>query len=380
MMEKRRKSFQKCVTEEEDSSSNDNECEENVTASEPPPPIPQALRVPSKKILPGATVASIAVPSWYTQRILEEERPDLTGKGGKFEMEATELDLLDRYVRERAELQMEDLIVTNDNYDEDDRRFIRYEIQLKYNEGRFSAVYIVSKQICHNNNVADANALYALKTGVRNGSSTFNIKMKRELRVLTQLTKAKASWAPILVDSGAVCDMPFIVMSLLDMNIEKLREMIGGKFRQSSTFYIAGEVLNALQQLHRMGFVHRDVKPTNICVGVGGLSSRVYLIDYGETVRIGKKIRYGTPDGYTLPFWSIDCHRRKAATEKSDLESWFYTIADLFTPPIMTWRNELSEPDLMKAKEDFWADIQANMAQAPPVLLAVAECVQAKKN
>ncbi|KAL6744207.1 hypothetical protein Aduo_017165 [Ancylostoma duodenale] len=363
-----------CVTEEEDSSAEEDECEENVGGAAPPaPPIPQAMRVPNKKILPGAMNAQATIPSWYTKRILEEERPDLAGKDGRFEMETMELDLLDRYVRERAELQIDDLIVTDDNYDEDDRRFVRYEIQLKYNEGRYSAVYIVSKQICNDNNIADTNGLFALKTGLRNGSSTFNIKMKRELRMLNLLTKARASWAPLLVDSGTVCDMPFIVMGLLDMNIEKLREMLGGKFRQSSAFYIAGEVLNGLQELHRMGFVHRDVKPTNICVGVGGMSPRVYIIDFGETVRVGKKIRYGTPDAYTLPFWSVDFHRRRAATEKSDLESWFYTITDLFVPSIVTWRDELSEPDVEKAKTDFWTDIHSNMTQSPMALIAVAE-------
>ncbi|KAJ1370908.1 hypothetical protein KIN20_032732 [Parelaphostrongylus tenuis] len=66
------------------------------------------------------------------------------------------------------------------------------------------------------------------------------------------------------------------------MNIEKLRELLGGKFKQSSAFYIAGEVLNALAELHKHGFVHRDVKPTNICVGVGAQSTRVYLVDYGR--------------------------------------------------------------------------------------------------
>ncbi|VDO93697.1 unnamed protein product [Heligmosomoides polygyrus] len=123
---------------------------------------------------------------------------------------ATELDLLDHYVRERAELQVEDLIVNDDNFDDDDRRFIRYEIQLKYNEGRYSAIYIVSKQICKEGVVKDASGLYALKTGLRNGSSTFSIKMKRELRILASMTKAKATWAPTFFDSGSVGDMPFI--------------------------------------------------------------------------------------------------------------------------------------------------------------------------
>ncbi|KAK6048868.1 hypothetical protein COOONC_13627 [Cooperia oncophora] len=148
-----------CATEEEDSSDSDDECEANAntnTASTiKPTTIPQALRVPDKKVLPGASTAPPPNPAWYTKRIMEEERPDLAGKDGSFEItsrtagfQGTELDLLDRHVRDRAELQMEDIIVNDDNYDEDDRRFVRYEIQLKYNEGRYSAIYIVSKQVC----------------------------------------------------------------------------------------------------------------------------------------------------------------------------------------------------------------------------------------
>ncbi|PIO74571.1 hypothetical protein TELCIR_03413 [Teladorsagia circumcincta] len=68
----------------------------------------------------------------------------------------------------------------------------------------------------------------------------------RELRILAEMSKAKATWVPPYFDSGSVCDMPFIVMGLLDMNIDKLREMLGGKFKPASSFYIAGEVLNAL--------------------------------------------------------------------------------------------------------------------------------------
>ncbi|PIO74572.1 hypothetical protein TELCIR_03414, partial [Teladorsagia circumcincta] len=86
---------------------------------------------------------------------------------------------------------------------------------------------------------------------------------------------------------------------------------------------------------------------------------------------------YGTPDAFTLPFWSSDAHRRRAATEKSDIESWFYTIADLFVPSIVTWKGELNEPEVEKSKANFWAEFQPHMAQSPPALLAIAETFHA---
>ncbi|VDL79829.1 unnamed protein product [Nippostrongylus brasiliensis] len=164
------------------------------------------------------------------------------------------------------------------------------------------------------------------------------------------------------------------------MNIEKLREMIGGKFRPGSAFYIAGEVLNALGELHGHGFVHRDVKPTNICVGVGGQSSRIYLIDFGDTVRTGKKIKYGVPDSYSLPYWSIGNHRRNAATEKNDIEGWFYTLLDLYDSSLLSWKGELNEPDVEKAKTEFWGDYQNNIGQSSQALLSIADLINSAED
>lgn len=40
--------------------------------------------------------------------------------------------------------------------------------------------------------------------------------------------------------------------------------------------------------------------------------------------------RYGTPDGYTLPYWSLDSHRHAAARHRTDVESWFYVLIELY--------------------------------------------------
>ncbi|KAK6018956.1 hypothetical protein OSTOST_15427, partial [Ostertagia ostertagi] len=97
-------------------------------------------------ILPGATVRPRKHPPWYSTRILEEERPDLAGNEGKLNLEREEAALMDMFIRGKSDLQTGDLIITDDNLDEEDRRFNRYEVQLKYNEGRYTALYLISRQ------------------------------------------------------------------------------------------------------------------------------------------------------------------------------------------------------------------------------------------
>ncbi|KHJ90548.1 hypothetical protein OESDEN_09609 [Oesophagostomum dentatum] len=267
-------------------------------------------------------------PPWYSKRILEEERPDLLGPNGKLNLEKEDAILMDMFIRDKSNLQTGDLIITDDNLDEDDRRFNRYEVQLKYNEGRYTALYLISKQVCSSNEVEEKNVLYAMKSSLRPNSANIVLRMKRELRILNELKKSKCPYSPIPLDSGRVADLPFIVMNLLDRNLEKLREQTTS-FKPSTVFYIGLEVLSALEFLHVRKYIHRDVKLTNICIGARPAVSRIYLIDYGDTVKTGKRIRYGTPDIYTLPYWSIDAHKRAPARERGDAESLFYALAEL---------------------------------------------------
>ncbi|KIH67228.1 hypothetical protein ANCDUO_02444 [Ancylostoma duodenale] len=98
--------------------------------------------------MPGAVLKPRRQPPWYSVRILEEERPDLAGANGKINLEKDEAALMDMFIRRKSDLQTGDLIVTDDNLDEENRRFNRYEVQLKYNEGRYTALYLISRQIC----------------------------------------------------------------------------------------------------------------------------------------------------------------------------------------------------------------------------------------
>ncbi|XGW31438.1 hypothetical protein V3C99_009977, partial [Haemonchus contortus] len=314
-------------------------------------------------------------PPWYNARILEEERPDLAGEDGRINLERDEAALMDMFIRGKSDLQIGDLIITDDNLDEEDRKFNRYEVQLKYNEGRYTAIYIISRQVCVNNETEEKNTLFAMKTSIRPYSVNISLRMKRELRMLNELKKYKCPYCPTVLDSGRVADLPFIVMNLLDRNFEKLREQVT-MFRPATAYYVAHEALAAIGFLHNLRFIHRDIKTTNLCVGVGPLMTRIYLIDYGDTVRKGKKIRYGTPDAYTLPYWSLDAHRRTAAREKGDIESWFYVFIDLLEPGSLPWSKLNDEKAIEAEKVTFWEGRNPNQMPDSPYVTAIFDLIR----
>ncbi|MCS6770888.1 MAG: serine/threonine protein kinase [Kiritimatiellae bacterium] len=77
--------------------------------------------------------------------------------------------------------------------------------------------------------------------------------------------------------------------------------------------YIMRRVLRGLETLHDLGFVHCDVKPSNIMIDRLGY---VKLIDYGRANTVNEKLSFllGTP-----LFMAPEMHRRETALPQSDI-------------------------------------------------------------
>ena len=76
-----------------------------------------------------------------------------------------------------------------------------------------------------------------------------------------------------------------IIMSALGPNIRTLvRKCPNSNFSAPTCFLIVMQLITRLRTLHRMGYVHNDIKLENIVVGHHD-SDRLYLIDFGLSTR-----------------------------------------------------------------------------------------------
>jgi branched-chain amino acid transport system substrate-binding protein len=85
-----------------------------------------------------------------------------------------------------------------------------------------------------------------------------------------------------ILDHGEVADTMFYAMALADGG--SLRDLLGTRaLRTDEALTLLGSVADALAAVHRLGIVHRDVKPSNVLVDDG----RFRLSDFGVAWRPG---------------------------------------------------------------------------------------------
>jgi serine/threonine protein kinase len=59
----------------------------------------------------------------------------------------------------------------------------------------------------------------------------------------------------------------------------------GKRLSLSTTINIAIQIITRLEQIHRKGFVHRDIKANNFMIGRNDKAKLVYIIDFGLAKR-----------------------------------------------------------------------------------------------
>ncbi|MFH4982074.1 hypothetical protein AB6A40_008783 [Gnathostoma spinigerum] len=149
-----------------------------------------------------------------------------------------------------------------------------------------------------------------------------------------------------LVDRGlCLHSCRFLIMSLVGKNLWDLRvERDELHFSLGTALKAAEQSLEALEHLHRVGFLHRDVKPGNFAIGRAEnmMNHTIYLIDFGLCRQFGtpsKDIRLpraSAPFRGTTRYAPITALREHEQSRKDDIESWLYVVVE-WTSGALPW-------------------------------------------
>ncbi|KAI1713904.1 protein kinase domain-containing protein [Ditylenchus destructor] len=194
----------------------------------------------------------------------------------------------------------------------------------------------------------------AVKVALRSVSPA---RMVLEQRVL--LVLSNTSHSPEFLGCGNFGEFMYIAMELLGENLTDIRKKLPqDHFSVSTTLRVALQCFDALKAVHEAGFLHRDVKPTNICIGFGPEECRkIFLIDFGMVRRFrqpdGKLRRPRSYVGFrgTTRFASISVHKRKDQSPSDDMWSLLYSLIELGEGSL-PWRRIGEHADVLQQKEN----------------------------
>jgi len=168
------------------------------------------------------------------------------------------------------------------------------------------------------------------------------------------------------ISCGRQNNINFLVMELLGDNLSDLRKKTTrGAFSMATVCRLGCEMIDALQAVHGMGVMHRDVKPSNFVLGGRykasqdpALANKLYIIDFG----LSRK--YIGPDGEIKPpranagfrgtarYASVNSHQCKELAPRDDLWSVFYMMVE-FATGTLPWRNQRDRDKVGEIKQKY---------------------------
>lgn len=195
------------------------------------------------------------------------------------------------------------------------------------NKGSFGSVYKAEK---------NDNKIVAMKTESDNNKLLYKEYIKyKDIQHIKGI--------PNIYWYGNEYNKNILVMSCLGNNLGTLFKYCEKQFSLKTLCMISYQIVNILEQVHDIGYIHKDIKPDNILIGYKSNRNRIYLVDFGlsnEFIVNHEHIPYTNNRHFagTYRYSSIRNHVGSEQSRRDDLESYGYTIIYFFKG-CLPWEN-----------------------------------------
>jgi len=203
--------------------------------------------------------------------------------------------------------------------------------------------------------------------------------LKLEVAVLKKLQACP--YVCRFITCGRFNEYNYMIMELLGDNISELRRrQPDGKFSMGTSLKLAMQMLKALEAIHELGYIHRDVKPSNFAMGLSGVKRHAtFLIDFGLARRYVltsgevRPPRDSTGFRGTARYASINSHLSKDLGRRDDIWSIFYMLIE-FVQGQLPWRKLKDKDQIGEMKIKYnTPDIVKDM---PPHFLSLMKHIK----
>lgn len=240
----------------------------------------------------------------------------------------------------------------------------------KLGAGGFGAVFMVADRYGPPGQIA------AMKVERRAPESPPLLQMEVDLM---ERLAGKQHVLPVL-GKGRNKQFNWLVMGYAGPDLSKLRRRLSSRtFSPCTTLMIGLQIFNALQGLHDLGFVHRDVKPENLavdrdlrrlCLLDFGMARR-FINDAGRHHRARPRVAFRGTARYASP-WALQDEEQ---SRRDDLYSTVYVMVEMIKGKL-PWddhQSEISRPDLGRFKQGLGTD--ALCQECEPEIKIIAKMI-----
>jgi len=188
-------------------------------------------------------------------------------------------------------------------------------------KGSFGEVFLVSDK---NGNK------YACKVE-NNGSKN---RLRGESYIYKRFAAKNLSCVPKFYKYFETPENNLLVLQLLGKSLDCVFEESNNHIDVGTVMKIGITIINHLEQIHRMGIIHRDIKPNNFMFGLNDKSSDLYVMDFGlskKWYQNKKHIELKTNRSMigTARYASINIHAGSEPSRRDDMESVGYMLVYL---------------------------------------------------
>ncbi|KAK8887151.1 hypothetical protein M9Y10_038189 [Tritrichomonas musculus] len=242
-----------------------------------------------------------------------------------------------------------------------------FELESQIGEGGFGDVWKVIS--------TEDNKAYAMKIEPHNSKRA---TLKFEAAILKKMSRSSQHF-PHFIFEGSEDNNYFLVEELLGPNLSTVASHLpGGIVILPFLARLADEMLSCIEDFHKNGYIHRDIKPQNFVVRLDG-DTPICLIDYGISKLYvnssGKHLdarEFASAIGSPV-YASSSTHNRIELSRRDDLISMAYAILALsqFSLP---WISEQNVNEIGKMKEEN--KLSDLLGQISPQFRQVGEHIQ----